>query len=152
MAEVERLLYTVGVFKDVAWAEKGVEALKARGFAADEMSMLAKDAPEAAAFIERTFGAQPVKLELPQIGAAVGRGSLLDALQGPARDLGRVGVAGAIRRVGFQAHDGLIYETLTGRGGILVAVEGAPRVADALAVMHSYGGGNAAIGAWRDRV
>ena len=63
-----------------------------------------------------------------------------------------MGIAAAIRRAGFQPHDGLIYETLTGKGGVLVAVEGAPRAADALAVMQSYGGGNAAIGAWSGRV
>ena len=38
-----------------------------------------------------------------------------------------------MRRVGFQAHDGRIFETLTGRGGILVAIHSEPRAADALA-------------------
>ncbi len=57
-------------------------------------------------------------------------------------------MAAAMRRAGFQSHDGLIFETLVGKGGVLVAVEDAPRAADALAVMQSYGGGNAAIGAW----
>jgi hypothetical protein len=57
-----------------------------------------------------------------------------------------------MRRAGFQPHDGLIFETLVGKGGVLVAVQGAPRAADALAVMQSYGGGNAAIGAWGKRV
>jgi hypothetical protein len=61
-------------------------------------------------------------------------------------------MAAAMRRVGFQPHDGLIFETLAGKGGVLVAVEDAPRAADALAVFHSYGGGNAAIGAWIGRV
>ena len=53
---------------------------------------------------------------------------------------------------GFQAHDGYIYEALTGRGGVLVAVHNEPRAADALAKLHAYGGGNAAIGAWTGRV
>ena len=57
-----------------------------------------------------------------------------------------------MRRVGFQAHDGRIFETLTGRGGVLVAIRTEPRAADALAILHSYGGGNAAIGAWTGRV
>ena len=38
------------------------------------------------------------------------------------------------------------------RGGVLVAIHSEPRAADALAVLHSYGGGNAAIGAWSGRV
>jgi len=57
-----------------------------------------------------------------------------------------------MRRVGFQAHDGRIFEALAGRGGILVAIRTEPRAADALALLHSYGGGNAAIGAWTGRV
>jgi hypothetical protein len=57
-----------------------------------------------------------------------------------------------MRRVGFQPHDGRIFETLVGRGGVLVAIRSEPRAADALAIMHSYGGGNAAIGAWTGRV
>ena len=76
----------------------------------------------------------------------------MQALNGAGRDLGRIGIAAAMRRAGFQPHDGLIYETLAGKGGILVAIEHAPRAADALAVLQSYGGGNAAIGAWSGRV
>jgi hypothetical protein len=57
-----------------------------------------------------------------------------------------------MRRVGFQAHDARIFEALLGRGGVLVAIRNEPRAADALAILHSYGGGNAAIGAWSGRV
>jgi hypothetical protein len=63
-----------------------------------------------------------------------------------------LGLAGTMRRVGFQPHDARIFEVLTGRGGVLVAVRSEPRAADALAILHSYGGGNAAIGAWSGRV
>ena len=84
------------------------------------------------------------------IGAVVLRGPLVDALQGSAqRIFGKLGLANTMRRVGFQAHDGRIFEALVARGGILVAVrDSEPRAADALAILHSYGGGNAAIGAW----
>ena len=77
---------------------------------------------------------------------------LLAALQGGDQGLGQLGISGTMRRVGFQAHDGRIFDTLTGRGGVLVAIHSEPRAADALAVLHSYGGGNAAIGAWSGRV
>jgi hypothetical protein len=77
---------------------------------------------------------------------------MLKALQGPANDLPKLGLSGTMRRVGFQAHDARIYETLTARGGVLVAIHSEPRAADALAILHSYGGGNAAIGAWTGRV
>ena len=91
--DVETGRFTVGVFQDIAWAEKGVEALRKKA-----------------------------------------------------------GIAGTMRRVGFQPHDGRIFHVLTGRGGVLVAIHSEPRAADALAVLHSYGGGNAAIGAWTGRV
>lgn len=152
MAQVESALFTIGVFKDVAWAERGIDALRQQGFAAERITVAAKATPEASAFIERVFGAPPETLELPLVGAAVARGSLTGTLDGPDRDLGRIGVAAAMRRAGFQPHDGLIFETLLGKGGVLVAVQDAPRAADALAVLQSYGGANAAIGAWAGRV
>ena len=152
MAQVESALFTVGVFMDIAWAERGIDALKQQGFAADRMTVAAKASTEAASLIERIFGAAPEALDLPVVGSAMARGTLTDTLNGPGRDLARVGMAAAMRRAGFQAHDGLIFETLVGKGGVLVAVQDAPRAADALAVMQSYGGGNAAIGAWTNRV
>ena len=152
MAQVESALFTVGVFKDIAWAERGIAALKQQGVATEGMTVAAKASPEAAALIERTFGAAPESMELPVVGEAVARGTLTGTLNGPGRDLAKVGMAAAMRRAGFQPHDGLIYETLLGKGGVLVAVQDAPRAADALQVMQSYGGGNAAIGAWVNRV
>jgi hypothetical protein len=152
MAQVEAALFTVGVFKDIAWAERGIDALKQQGFTAERMTLAAKASPEAAALIERALGTAPASMDLPVVGSAVARGTLADTLDGPGRDLARIGMAAAMRRAGFQPHDGLIFETLVGKGGVLVAIEDAPRAADALAVMQSYGGGNAAIGAWANRV
>ena len=152
MAQVESALFTIGVFKDIEWAERGIDALKQKGFTVDVMSLAAKASPETSALIERTLGAAPESLELPVVGPAVAGGTLTAKLDGPGRDLARIGIAAAMRRAGFQPHDGLIFETLVGKGGVLVAIEDAPRAADALAVMHSFGGGNAAIGAWARRV
>ena len=152
MAQVETALFTVGVFQDMAWAERGIDALKQQRFTAERMTVAAKASAEAASLIERIFGAAPEALDLPVVGSAMARGTLADTLNGPGRDLARVGMAAAMRRAGFQAHDGLIFETLVGKGGVLVAVQDAPRAAEALAVMQSYGGGNAAIGAWTNRV
>jgi hypothetical protein len=144
--------FTVGVFQDVAWAEKGIAALMRLGFAPGALTVIAKSSPEAASLIEKTLGAAPATLSLAGIGDAVGRGSLVAALDGSGHDLARIGLAGTMRRVGFQPHDGRIYDALTARGGVLVAIEDEPRAADALATLHSYGGGNAAIGAWTGRV
>jgi hypothetical protein len=152
MIDAATARFTVGVFQDAAWAAKGLAALKQAGFPAESVTILAKDTPEAAALFQPTFGAAPDKFDIAGTGTVVGRGPLLDALQGPGRDLGKLGLAGTMRRVGFQAHDGRIFEALTSRGGVLVAIHSEPRAADALATLHSYGGGNAAIGAWTGRV
>ena len=149
--EVESGRFTVGVFQDLAWAERGVEALLKQGLAPESLSILGKASPELSAFIERTIGA-PQTLEVHDLGPAVVRGPLFAALQGADQGLTKTGIAGTMRRVGFQAHDGRIFHVLTGRGGVMVAIHSEPRAADALAVLHSYGGGNAAIGAWTGRV
>ena len=145
-------LFTVGVFKDVASAQKGLDALKQAGFPAESLTIVAKESAEVAALIAQALGATGDRMELTPIGPAVGRGPLLAALQGQAQDLASLGLARTMRHVGFQTHDGRIFETLTGRGGVLVAIRSDPRAADALAILHSYGGGNAAIGAWSGRV
>ncbi|MEI6669680.1 MAG: hypothetical protein WCP29_16140 [Acidobacteriota bacterium] len=152
MKQAEQTLFTVGVFKDVIWAERGVEALRQQGFQPAVMTVMVKDGPEAASFVQKVTGNAPEHFELPNIGATLGAGTLVGALQGGARDLGRVGIAAAMRRAGFQPHDGLIYETLTERGGVLVAIEDPARASDALTVLLSFGGGNAAIGAWAGRI
>lgn len=148
---VETGRFTVGVFQDIAWAEKGVDALRKGGLAVESLSILGKASPEMAAFIERALGT-PQSLEIYDLGPSMARGPLIAALQGNDGGLTQKGIAGTMRRVGFQAHDGRIFHVLTGRGGVLVAVHSEPRAADALAILHSYGGGNAAIGAWTGRV
>jgi len=151
MVETETERFTVGVFQDIEWAHKGVDALKQAGFPVESLTILIKDGPDAPAFIERSLGAPAERLDLAGIGAAVARGPLVETLGG-VQDLRKLGLAGTMRRVGFQAHDGRIFDALTGKGGVLVAIKSEPRAADALAILHSYGGGNAAIGAWTGRV
>ena len=152
MVEVAAGLFTVGVFQDVAWATKGLDALRRAGFASESLTVMAKDGTDASALIERTLGSAGERIEVADIGPLVSRGPLVAVLQGSASDLKKLGVAGTMRRIGFQAHDARIFEALIGRGGVLVAIRNEPRAADALAILHSYGGGNAAIGAWSGRV
>ena len=152
MVDVDTGRFTVGVFQDVQWAQKGIDALKRAGIATESLSIMAKEGPEVAALIQAVLGAQGERIETGATGPMLARGPLVAALQGPARDLSKLGLSGTLRRVGFQAHDGRIFETLTARGGVLVSIHSEPRAADALAVLHSYGGGNAAIGAWTGRV
>jgi len=152
MVDVDTGRFTVGVFQDVAWAQKGLDALVRAGFAKESVTILAKESPDASTLVQKTLGTAGERVELAGVGAVVVRGPLLEALQGPARDLPKLGLSGTMRRVGFQPHDGRIFEALTARGGVLVAIRTEPRAADALAILHSYGGGNAAIGAWTGRV
>ena len=152
MVDVETGRFTVGVFQDIAWAERGLKALSQAGFVSESLTVLAKESADAGALLTRTFGVSADRLELPAIGAVLTRGPLVEALQGAGRDLAKLGLSGTMRRVGFQAHDARIFEALAARGGVLVAIRSEPRAADALAILHSYGGGNAAIGAWTGRL
>lgn len=152
MAEVESGRYTVGVFKDVASAERGIDALKRQGFPCESLTVLAKESPETTDLLQKVFGRTPGRIDVAGVGPAVGGGSLLAVLEPGAGSQARPGLASSLTRVGFQPHDGRIYETLTGRGGVLVAVRSEPRAADALSTLHCYGGGNAAIGAWTGRL
>ena len=59
----------------------------------------------------------------PAIGAVVGRGSARSRpFRASAHDLTKLGLSGTMRRVGFQPHDGRIFDALTARGGVLVAI------------------------------
>jgi hypothetical protein len=144
--------YTVGVFQDASWARRGVEALLADGFTADAITILARQSADAEELIRSTLGAAPRIVPLKALGPALARGPLVGALQRSDEGLSTSGLGASMRRAGFLEHDGYIYETLVGRGGVLVAVRSEPRAADALAKLHAYGGGNAAIGAWTGRV
>ena len=152
MDKEDRQCFTVGVFSDVEWAERGLEALANEGLSSESLSLISKETTETAALLQRTFGVEGGRLDIVRIGPVVAHGPLVGVLQGRARDLDRSGVAATMRRAGFQVHDGFIYETLTARGGVMVGVHSEPLAADALAVMFAYGGGNAAIGAWAGRV
>jgi hypothetical protein len=142
--------FTVGVFKDAEWAARGLDALVRNGFTQDRLSLLARESPEATALAAR-LGAPGDDMEVPGVGRCVAIGPLVAVLDSSG-GLRRKGLADAMRLAGFQPHDGRIFATLTERGGILVAVKSESRAADALATLHAYGGGNAAIGAWHGRV
>lgn len=145
-------LHTVAVFKDLDWARKGVDELRRRGFAADALSVIAKPGDGRADWAAATLGRPAPTRTLPRLGEVLAAGPLVEALEQGPNPIDRSGLSGSIARAGFQAHDGQIFETLVDRGGVLVAVRSEPRAADALALFHSYGGANAAIGAWHGRV
>ena len=153
MGETEnRGCYTICVFQDTVWAGRGLEALRQKGFENGVISILSKQSSQSMELFQELIGFSPSSVEVNGLGNVVAHGRLIEELTGSDDGLGRTGVAATIRRVGFLPHDGFIFQTLTERGGVLVAVESESRAADALALFHSYGGGNAAIGAWSGRV
>ena len=144
--------FTIGVFQDAAWAAKGLDALAKHGFVPESLTVLAKDTPEARGLIKTHLQQEPQTIDVVGLGPVAAHGPLVAELQGADNRLSASGLAATIGRAGFQTHDGQIYERLTARGGILVAIHHEPRAADALATLHAYGGGNAAIGAYAGRV
>jgi hypothetical protein len=144
--------FTMGVFKDALWANRGVEALEKQGFPRGAISVIARESPEGAALLGKLGLPSDQRIDVPQLGSCMAGGPLVRALEGDTRELTSRGLAASVRLAGFQPHDGRIFETLVERGGILVAVLSEPRAADALAILHAYGGANAAIGAWHGRV
>jgi hypothetical protein len=138
-------MFTVGVFKDVAWADRGIGALLTDGFDPASLSVLAKGSPDTAHLVRARLQSAGEELDVPGLGPVVAHGPLLAILRLDER-LETAGLAAACARAGFQPHDGHIFQTLVERGGVLVAVESDARAADALARLHAYGGGNAAIG------
>jgi hypothetical protein len=145
-------LHTVAVFKDLEAAKLAVEVLRKKGFAAESISVLAKPSEPLPSWGTTATSRTLETISLPKLGEVLAAGPLIDALDaGPGR-LVKAGLAMSMTGVGFQPHDGLIYEALVEKGGVLVAVRNEPRAADAITVFHNYGGGNAAIGAWSGRL
>ena len=73
--EVESGRFTVGVFQDIAWAEKGLAALTQAGFAPDVMTVMAKESDQAASLFPRVFGAAGERLEIAGVGPTLVKGS-----------------------------------------------------------------------------
>jgi hypothetical protein len=147
--ETESNRFTVGVFQDGPAAEKGIEALNRQGFPAEALSVVGKATPELASLIEQKLGLPVQRLQLPGLGDVVGCGALVRTIE---REMKQTGLGAALKHLGFLPHDGQTYEMLTARGGVLIGIRSEIRAADALATLHCYGGGNAAIGAWTGRL
>jgi len=80
MVEVDTGRFTVGVFQDVAWAAKGLDALKRAGFPNESVTIMAKESADASALIERALGSPAERIDAAQIGPLVARGPLLGVL------------------------------------------------------------------------
>src|SRR5262245_65407842 len=101
MGDASAGVFTVGVFQDVAWAAKGLDALKRAGFANESLTVMAKEGADASALIERTLGSGGERLDAAAIGPLVGRGPLVAVLEGSGGDLTTLGMAGTVGRRGL---------------------------------------------------
>jgi len=140
------------VFQDVVWARRGLEALVRDDFPPGTLSAIAMSSPDVTLLFRDILIQTPRTIVLRDVGDVSASGPLLLVLEGDDEGLSRRGLTATIHRAGFQPHDGQIFQRLLARGGVLVSVVSEPRAADALARLHSYGGGNAAIGAWSGRI
>ena len=156
----ERELHTVAVFQDASQAEAGLQALVKAGFPVASLSAVAVATEATGALVARVFGTDAPTMDVRGLGTVHARGAgnhaapgaVVERLQGTDDAFTARGLAATASRIGFQQHDGRIFEQLTARGGVLVTVTTAGRASDALALLHAYGGGNAAIGAWAGRL
>ena len=116
MIEVEAGRFTVGVFQDVAWAAKGIDALEAGGLAARVADDSREGERRTRPRCSRSRSARPAsRLDIAGVGPVVAaRAAWSRRCRASARDLAKLGLAGTMRRVGFQAHDGRIFEALVG--------------------------------------
>src|SRR4029450_13496361 len=76
MVEAAAGVFTVGVFQDVAWATKGLDALRRAGFASESLTVMAKDGTDASALIERTLGSAGGRIRGGGLGPLGGGGPL----------------------------------------------------------------------------
>jgi hypothetical protein len=145
-------LHVVAVFQDAEWARRGLEALVRDGFQTASLTLMGASSPDVGSLFRQILLEEPRTISVRELGPILAAGPLVAVLEGNDEGLSTRGLTTAMRRAGFQAHDGQIFQRLLARGGVLVAVISQPRAGDALARLHSYGGGNAAIGAWSGRV
>ena len=128
--EVESGRFTVGVFQDLAWAERGVDALLKQGLGR-ESSIDSRQGVTRPRGVHRAFEGRRRRWSVHDLGPVArtwaARRGAAGSRSGPRESRDR----GTMRRVGFQAHDGRIFHVLTGRGGVMVAIHSEPRAADA---------------------
>jgi len=145
-------LHVVAVFQDAEWARRGLEALVRDRFTPGTLSAIAMPSPDVVSLFSEILVQVPRTIVLRDVGDVSAAGPLLLVLEGDDEGLSKRGLTATVRRAGFQPHDGQIFQRLLASGGVLVSVVTETRAADALARLHSYGGGNAAIGAWSGRI
>jgi hypothetical protein len=153
------------VFESEEATVRALNELKAAGFTADHVSVVAKDRRQMSNVAERTdmdagegaatgavtggvlgglagFLVGVSALVIPGIGPIVGGGILISTLAGAGVGALAGGIAGALVEQGVPEEDARRYERHVGEGRILVTVgaENEARAREAYSVLHAQGG------------
>lgn len=156
----------VAVFDDRDDAQDAINALRDAGFAAEDISVVARDRDTAGALAEETgteAGAGAATgalaggllggvagwlvgigaLAIPGVGPIVAAGPIAAALGGAAIGAAGGGIIGALTGAGVPEEEARYYDTEFQRGGILVTVMARGRYGEAMSILNEYGGRDA---------
>ena len=166
----------IGIFERANQAERALEALRAAGFAADHVSIVAKDTgaaspvPPAADTGLEGAGTGAVlggltggvlgwlagigALAIPGLGPIVAAGALALALGGAALGAVTGGLIGALVDLGVPEEAALDYQNTVQQGGLLLTVETPDDAQEAtvLALLEQHGGADVRAYDTPDRV
>lgn len=168
----------VAVFDDRDDAEDAINALRDAGFAADSISVLARNRDTAGRLAEDT-GTEAATgaatgavaggvlggvagwlvgigaLAIPGVGPIIAAGPLAAALGGAALGAATGGIIGALTGAGVPEDEAKFYDEEFRRGGIVVTAQARGRYGEAMSIMHEYGGrdtttGTAKYSSWNE--
>ena len=158
----------VAVFEDRDDAQDAINALRDAGFAADDISILARDRDTAGRLAEDTgtevaTGAATGALAggllggvagwlvgigalaIPGVGPIIAAGPIAAALGGAAIGATGGGIIGALTGMGVPEDEARYYETEFKQGGIVVTVQARGRYDEARRILHEYSGRDATM-------
>lgn len=154
------------VFNDRDDAQDAINALRDAGFAADDISILARDRNTAGQIAEDTGTEMATgaatgalaggllggvagwlvgigALAIPGVGPIIAAGPLAAALGGAAIGAAGGGIIGALTGMGIPEDEAKYYDTEFKRGGIVVTAQTRGRYDEARDILREYGGRDA---------
>lgn len=158
----------VAVFHDRDDAQDAINGLRDAGFAADDISILARDRDTAGQLADDT-GTEAAAgaatgalaggllggvagwlvgigaLAIPGIGPIVAAGPIAAALGGAALGAAGGGIIGALTGAGVPEDEARYYDEEFRRGGIVITVQARGRYDEARRLLHEFGGRDATV-------
>jgi hypothetical protein len=168
----------VAVFDDRDDAQDAINAMRDAGFAADDISILARDRDTAGRLADDT-GTEAAAgaatgalaggllggvagwlvgigaLAIPGVGPIIAAGPIAAALGGAALGAASGGIIGALTGAGVPEDEATYYDEEFRRGGIVVTLQARGRYDEARRIMHEHGGrdattGTAGVSSWNE--